>query len=487
MRDFMRLLAASFAALGAGRSAPAARGGRFTCGTTRRRASSREKRDTVQAGARTRRTPDERSEVAPCRSPIATACCAPSRSRSTTIARALRHALLRLFARRHRGGLCANSPPRLRGRDALVCYSVKANSNLAILALLARLGAGFDIVSGRRARARARGRRRSAQDAFFRRRQDAKRRSSSRCARASAASTSSRKPSSTRVDALARRLGRARADRVPRESGHRRANPSVYLDRPAREQVRRRARRRGARSTLRSRAMPELELVGIGCHIGSLLTEASAFRRRGGALVALVDRLEAAGIRLRHIDVGGGIGIRYKDETPQPIARLRVAAPWRRSAGAAQTLIVRPGPLHRRQRRRAADAGRIREARRGAQLPGGGCGDERPHPPGALRRLARRARRCARRDASAHAGCLRHRGPGLRKRRFPRQGAQARCARRATCSPSCPAGAYGMSMSSNYNSRPRAAEVLVQRRRSPIWCAAANPSSELFALERIPA
>jgi len=73
-------------------------------------------------------------------------------------------------------------------------------------------------------------------------------------------------------------------------------------------------------SALPARRRPAaVEVVGIGCHVGSMLTEAAPFVAAAERLVALVDRLEAAGIRLQHIDVGGGIGIRYRDETPQPI------------------------------------------------------------------------------------------------------------------------------------------------------------------------
>ena len=79
----------------------------------------------------------------------------------------------------------------------------------------------------------------------------------------------------------------------------------------------------------------ELEIVGIGCHIGSLLNDAAPFAAAAARLGELVDRLRSRGIALRHVDVGGGIGIRYKDEATQPIAafvRSALAALGTRSA-----------------------------------------------------------------------------------------------------------------------------------------------------------
>ena len=68
--------------------------------------------------------------------------------------------------------------------------------------------------------------------------------------------------------------------------------------------------------------MPGIEVVGIGCHIGSQLTQAAPFAEAAARVAALADRLERSGIRLQHIDIGGGIGIRYRDEKQEPVARL---------------------------------------------------------------------------------------------------------------------------------------------------------------------
>ena len=90
--------------------------------------------------------------------------------------------------------------------------------------------------------------------------------------------------------------------------------------------------------------MPHVELVGIGCHIGSLLQDTAPFVAAAERLIALVDRLERAGIRLKHIDVGGGIGIRYKDEAPQPPAAF-VAGVLGGARRAPARGDPRPGPF----------------------------------------------------------------------------------------------------------------------------------------------
>ena len=93
--------------------------------------------------------------------------------------------------------------------------------------------------------------------------------------------------------------------------------------------------------------MAGVELVGIGCHIGSLLQDPAPFVAAAERLIALVDRLERAGIRLRHIDVGGGIGIRYKDEAPQPPAAF-VAGVLAALGQRTPQRDLRSGPLDRR-------------------------------------------------------------------------------------------------------------------------------------------
>jgi diaminopimelate decarboxylase len=233
---------------------------------------------------------------------------------------------------------------------------------------------------------------------------------------------------------------------------------------------------------LRAARMPELELVGIGCHIGSLLVDSAPFVAAAQKLVALVDRLEAAGIRLRHVDVGGGIGIRYKDEAPQPIAAF-VRGAIEALGARRQTLIFDPG------RSIVGNAGllltRVEYVKPGASrnfLVVDAAKNDLIRPP--LYDAWHDVRTVRERDANAAVAVYDVVGPICESADFlARERPLAAAAGDLLAILS--AGAYGMSMSSNYNSRPRAAEVLVAgldvrlvRRRESV--------DELFKAEQLP-
>ena len=117
----------------------------------------------------------------------------------------------------------------------------------------------------------------------------------------------------------------------------------------------------------RAARMPSIEIRGIDIHIGSQITELDPYREAAGKVLALVDRLAAEGIALAHIDLGGGLGIRYRDESPVALARLR---------GDARGTVPRPprdadpraGATPGRRRRRAAHARHLSQAGRRARL-----------------------------------------------------------------------------------------------------------------------
>ena len=133
----------------------------------------------------------------------------------------------------------------LKGRDAQVCYSVKANSNLAILALLARLGAGFDIVSGGElARVLAAGG--EARKTLFSGVGKSEAEIRFALEKGIGCINLESEAELARVARHRAQPGPARADRFPRQPGHRRQDPSLHLHRPARDQVRRGAWRGGA-------------------------------------------------------------------------------------------------------------------------------------------------------------------------------------------------------------------------------------------------
>jgi diaminopimelate decarboxylase len=362
----------------------------------------------------------------------------------------------------------------LAGRGALVCYSVKANSNLAVLGLLARLGAGFDIVSaGELARVIAAGgdpRKtlfsgvgKSEAEIRFARQHDIG------CVNLES------EPELERVDATARALGR-RAPIAFRVNPDIDARTHPYISTGLRESKFGVAHADAERLYRRAAAMGNVEAIGIGCHIGSLLQDSAPFVAAAERLVALLDGLEAAGIRLKHVDVGGGIGIRYKDESPQPPATF-VAGVLGAIGSRPHQLILDPG------RSIVGNAGvlltRVEYVKPGFLVVDAAMNDLiRPALYGAWHEVR------AVKESGAGEGVYDIVGPVCESADFIAKGRRL-AARQGDLLAVMSCGAYAMVMSSNYNSRPRAAEVLAEgsaarlvRRRETI--------EELFAPERVP-
>jgi len=363
----------------------------------------------------------------------------------------------------------------LRGRESLVCYSVKANSNLAVLSQLARLGAGFDIVSGGElARVLAAGGEpgktlfsgvgKSEREIQFALEKGI------RCINVES------EAELARVDRVAHALGR----RAPIAL---RVNPDIdpkthpYISTGLRESKFGVAHGEAERLYQRAASLKAIEVVGIGCHIGSLLTEAGPFVAAAERLVVLVERLERLGIQLRHIDVGGGIGIRYRDETPEPVAAF-VAGALAALGARRETVVFDPG------RSIVGNAGalltRVEYVKPGFLVVDAAMNDLiRPALYGAwhdVRPL---------RESAPGETVYDIVGPVCESADFLAKGRRL-AAVEGDLLAVLSAGAYGMSMSSNYNSRPRAAEVLVDgssahlvRRRESV--------DDLIAHERIPA
>lgn len=362
----------------------------------------------------------------------------------------------------------------LQGRDALVCYSVKANSNLAVLALLAGLGAGFDIVSGGElARVRAAGGEpgktlfsgvgKSAGDIEFALRQGIG------CINVES------EAELARVDSVARRIG-CRAPIAFRVNPDIDARTHPYISTGLRENKFGIAYADAERLYARAASLPGIEVVGVGCHIGSQLTQSAPFIEAAERMVALVDRLERAGIALKHIDIGGGIGIRYHDETPEPISHFLEHA-IRTLGTRKHKVIVDPG------RSIVGNAGvlltRVEYIKQGFVVVDAAMNDLlRPALYGAWHEI-RNARQSAESPAVYDiVGPVCESADFIAKRR---RLAAAEGDLLAVMS----SGAYGMTMSSNYNSRPRAAEVLIDGNQAHL---VRNRESveQLFALERIP-
>lgn len=228
----------------------------------------------------------------------------------------------------------------LQGTSSLVCFAVKANSNLAVLNVLARLGAGFDIVSGGELeRVLAAGGRadRVVFSGVGKTRADMR--------RALEVGVHCFNVEST--DEL-ERLQEVAAELGVRAPVSLRVNPDVDagthpyistglkenkfgIDIAAAEDV-----------YVRAAQLPNLDVVGVDCHIGSQLTTLAPFLDALDRLLDLVDRLGDCCIYLRHIDLGGGLGVRYSDEQP-PLVADYIKAVRERLDGRELTLVFEPG------------------------------------------------------------------------------------------------------------------------------------------------
>jgi len=228
----------------------------------------------------------------------------------------------------------------LSGTPHLVCFAVKANSNLGVLNVLARLGAGFDIVSrGELERVLAAGG--QADKIVFsgvgKTRDDMR--------RALEVGVHCFNVEST--DEL-ERLQVVAAEMGVRAPVSLRVNPDVdagthpYISTGLKENKFGIAIADAEDVYIRAAQLPNLEVIGVDCHIGSQLTTLSPFVDALDRLLDLVDRLGDCGIQLRHLDLGGGLGVRYRDEEP-PLAGDYIKAVRERLDGRDLALMFEPG------------------------------------------------------------------------------------------------------------------------------------------------
>ena len=365
----------------------------------------------------------------------------------------------------------------LAGRPAMIAFSVKANSNLAVLGVMSRLGAGFDIVSGGELRRviAAGGDPRTVVFSGVGKTED-------EIALALETGILSLNLESDaeleRVDAVATRLGRIAPVAF-------RVNPDVdarthpYISTGLKQNKFGVAYAQAEGLYRDAARRPHIRVVGIGCHIGSQLTTAGPFVAAAERMLALVQRLDQSGIALEHIDLGGGIGIRYKDEKIEPIAAFLDGA-LGMFADRKETLIIDPG------RSLVGNAGMLLTR---IELVKHGEAKNFLVVDAAMNDLIRPALYNAwhevlpvRKSGSPKA-VYDVVGPVCETGDFLAHDRQL-AAKAGDLLAIMSAGAYGMAMSSNYNSRPRAAEVLVDgaadylvRERETI--------AELFAKERV--
>ena len=342
----------------------------------------------------------------------------------------------------------------LEGMPHLVCFAVKANSNLGVLNVLARLGAGFDIVSrGELERVLAAGGEpgRIVFSGVGKTRDDMR--------RALEVGVHCFNVEST--DEL-ERLQQVAAELGMKAPVSLRVNPDVdagthpYISTGLKENKFGIDIDNAEAVYARAAELPNLEVVGVDCHIGSQLTSLPPFLDALDRLLALIDRLATRGIQIRHLDLGGGLGVRYRDEQP-PLAGDYIQAVRQRIEGRGLALVFEPG------RSIVANAGllltRVEYLKHTAHK-------DFAIVDAAMNDLIRPALYQAWMNVIAvqpHEGDTRRYdivGPICETGDFlakDRELALVEGDLLAVCS----AGAYGFVMSSNYNTRGRAAEVLV--------------------------
>jgi diaminopimelate decarboxylase len=381
-----------------------------------------------------------------------------------------------VYSRAHLSGAFHAFDRAFGAQPHLVCYAAKANSSLAILNLLARLGSGFDIVSGGELeRVLAAGG--DAGKVVFS--GVGKRADEIELALASGVLCFNVESASEldRISAIAVKSRRTANISL-------RVNPDVDPRTHPYISTGRKENKFGVpfddAFTLygKASALPGLAVAGIDCHIGSQITEVAPFLDALDRLLRLVHRLAGAGIRLRHLDLGGGLGIRYRDESP-PDPAAYVEAMLERLGSVDQTVILEPG------RAMVGNAGvlltRVEYLKHGER--------DFAIVDAAMNDLMRPALYDGFHDIvpviPRQGGHRRYQvvGPVCESADFlghDRELTLAEGDLLAVLS----AGAYGMSMSSNYNTRPRAAEVMVDGTAVHL-IRSRERVAQLFALERL--
>lgn len=338
--------------------------------------------------------------------------------------------------------------------NPLICYAVKANSNLSILRHFAALGSGFDIVSGGELERVLAAGANPAKVVF-----SGVGKSHAEMRRALEVGIHCFNVES--VNELAR-LNQVAADMGVTAPISLRVNPNVdakthpYISTGLRDNKFGIAWDEALATYRHAATLPNLDICGIDCHIGSQLTDLSPLVEALDRLLGLVDTLAAEGIVLRHLDIGGGVGIRYRDETPPDLVSYATAVA-QRLQGRELSLMMEPG------RSLVGNAGVLLTRLEYLKM-----GETKNFAivDAAMNDLMRPALYDAFHDVqpvTQHDG-LPHRvdivGPICESGDFLARDREL-LVQEGDLLAIMSAGAYGSTMSSNYNTRNRAAEVLV--------------------------
>jgi diaminopimelate decarboxylase len=343
----------------------------------------------------------------------------------------------------------------LAGREHLICYAVKANSNIAVLNVLARLGSGFDIVSSGELQRVLRAGGDPSKIVFS----GVGKQAQEMALALDTGIHCFNVESEQELDLL----NQVAADKNLIAAVSFRVNPNVdakthpYISTGLKENKFGIAFDDAERIYLKANQLVNIDVIGIDCHIGSQLTELSPFIDALTLLLALVNSLNQQGLNIHHMDLGGGLGIRYQDETP-PLPSDWAAALSEQLSSFKGTIVVEPG------RAIAGNAGILVSQVNYLKLS-----DEKNFAivDAAMNDLIRPALYSAWQDiipvqlGSAETeleydivGAICETGDFLGKNRVMKLAQNDLLAVRSS-------GAYGFAMASNYNTRNRAAEVMV--------------------------
>ncbi|MDP3609661.1 MAG: diaminopimelate decarboxylase [Methylophilus sp.] len=372
----------------------------------------------------------------------------------------------------------------LTGTNHLICFAVKANPSLAILHLFASMGAGFDIVSGGElARVLAAG-------------GDPNKVVFSGVGKSHDEMRAALKAGilcfNIESESELHRLNQVAAEMDKIAPVSLRVNPNVdakthpYISTGLKNNKFGVAFESAVQLYEQAAAMPNIAVHGVDCHIGSQITELSPFLDALDRVLSLVDHLESKGIHIAHIDVGGGIGITYSDEMP-PAFKAYAEAIMQKLAGRDVKVMFEPG------RALVGNAGVM--LTKVEYLKMGNLDDaDKPKNFAIVDAAMNDLMRPALYDAYHEIVAVQPRegktqtyeivGPVCESGDFLGHD-RALALEEGDLLAVKSAGAYGMSMASNYNTRPRAAEIMVDGDQHYV-IRAREKVEDLFALEIVP-
>ncbi|MDO4656476.1 diaminopimelate decarboxylase [Kingella sp. (in: b-proteobacteria)] len=363
------------------------------------------------------------------------------------------------------------------GCQPLVCYAVKANGNLSVIRHFAQLGSGFDTVSaGEIARVLAAGG--EAGKIIFsgvgktEAEMEYALNAGIKCFNVESL------PELERLNSVAARLGKIAPISF-------RINPDVdakthpYISTGLKANKFGIAMRDAEQAYQRAASLPHIQIIGVDCHIGSQLTDLSPLIAACQRLIALIDRLAAQGIALQHLDLGGGVGIVYKDEhTPDLHAYAQAVEPLLKARGLS--LVLEPG------RSLVGNAGvlltRVEYVKRGEEknfVVVDAAMNDLMRP--ALYQAYHVVENVSRPDAPKITADIV--GPICETADFIGKERQIGAAQGDILAIRS-AGAYASSMASNYNARCRAAEVMIDEQDNSRLVRRRETMDDLLAAER---